>query len=558
MAWTPYKGSKYLDFPAVEAWCHELVKAHSDWFQIEEIGTSRHGRSIELITVGDRSGTPDARPAFWLDGGTHASEWTGVMAVLHTLSNWAERLQLGDEETTARFKRRTAYVVPCISPDGFQALCEGHPFLRSSLRPPPAGSHPVGLRPADVSGDGTIRWMRWKHPAGSWVCDPESPMWMRHRTFDDDPADAFCFCSEGTFVHWDGSRWSDAPREFGLDLNRNFPGSWTPFRMFGMDGGSFPLSEPESRAVVDAVAARPNIATALTNHTYTGCILTQPYRDPSPLSTPDIDLFESLALKAVDGTGYRVIKTHPDFMYDPKVDIVGVWSDTLSTTFGLPGYTLELWDPYGFAGVEIEKPAAFFRKPDPAIIKTLIEAFATNPDAVSPWVAVDHPQLGPVEIGGIDYMRTVRNPPEALLPAEVAKGALIADRLLQATPDLHVEVSVTRDGELTTVEAVLVNHGFLPTAASAYAEAQDMVPPIRVVFDADEGIDLIAGEPIEVAGHLDGWGSMQVGAARHAVYPGLGGRGPRPRLRWIVRGGGTVRLKWTAPRAGSGQCEVTV
>ena len=71
----------------------------------------------------------------WLDGGTYASEWTGVMAALHTMSRWAERLAAGDPQTTALFQRNTAYVVPCISPDGFQAICEGSPFCAQS----PAG-----------------------------------------------------------------------------------------------------------------------------------------------------------------------------------------------------------------------------------------------------------------------------------------------------------------------------------------------------------------------------------------------------------------------------------
>ena len=47
--------------------------------------------------------------------------------------------------------------------------------------------------------------------------------------------------------------------------------------MFGMDSGDYPLSEPESRATVEAFRARPRIAAAVTNHTYTGCILTHPY-----------------------------------------------------------------------------------------------------------------------------------------------------------------------------------------------------------------------------------------------------------------------------------------
>ena len=558
MAWTPYNGETYLDFEALERWCHDLASAHPDWFSIEDIGESRHGRSIFLLTVGDQSGLVSEKPAFWLDGGTHAAEWTGVMAVIHTLSRWAERLASGDEKTQAMFRGRTAYVAPCISPDGYQSLIEGGPFLRSSLRPPLEGSHAIGLRPSDLTGDGAIRWMRWRHEAGPWVVDPESPMWMRHRTLDDDPADAFFFCGEGSFIHWDGVAWSDAPREFGLDLNRNFPGSWEPFRMFGMDGGAYPLSEPESRSVVDAVAARPNIAVALTNHTYTGCILTQPYRDPSPLGTADIDLFESLATGAVEGTGYRVIKTHPDFVYDPKTVIVGVWSDTLSTTFGIPGYTLELWNPYGFAGIEIEKPAEFFKKPDPKLIRTLIEAFAKNPEMISPWQEFDHPQLGSVEVGGIDYMRTVRNPPEALLPAEVARGAIVADRMLASTPELRVSLVASADGDITIVEAVVENLGFLPTAASAHAETLELVAPIRLDAQLGDGVELIDGEVTQTLGHLEGWGSLQVGPSRHAIYPGLGPRGPRARARWVLRGSGQITVTWTAVRAGCGADSIEI
>ena len=69
MSWSPYNGDRYLDFPELEAWCHALVEAHSDWMSLVEIGQSREGRSIWLITVGAQSGDLDSKPAFWLDGG---------------------------------------------------------------------------------------------------------------------------------------------------------------------------------------------------------------------------------------------------------------------------------------------------------------------------------------------------------------------------------------------------------------------------------------------------------------------------------------------------------
>lgn len=558
MSWTPYNGQDYLDFPAVMAWCEAAAQAHPGWVTLEIIGTTDHGRPIPLLTIGDQSSDPSTRPALWLDGGTHAAEWTGVMSALFSASQWIEALAAGEDKAVACFQKRTAYVAPCISPDGYQALHEGAPFMRSTLRPQPEGTHRSGLDPRDLTGDGHIRWMRWKHPAGSWVEDPDQPMCMRKRTVDDDPEDAYFFCDEGVFIAWDGTTWVDAPREFGLDLNRNFPGGWSPFRMFGMDGGAYPLSAPESRAVVDAVQARSNVAVAVTNHTYTGCLLTQPYRKPSPLPQADIDLMERMADQAVEGTDYRVIKVHPDFVYDEDKPIIGVWADTLCTVFGIPGYTLELWNPYGFAGVELDKPALFFQKPDPKIIRAIIDKAATLPDVITPWQTLEHPQLGQVEVGGFDYMRVVRNPPTALLADECDRGHTVADRMLRTTPELIVGVHTETHDGVTVLTATFENRGFLSTASMTHAESIERVPPIAATLEVPEDVRVIDGEATQVLGHLDGWGALQVGFGQHAIYPSLGMRGSRARARWVLQGEGELRIQWVAPRAGGGEVEVTL
>ena len=322
MSWTAYDGSTYLDFTAVEAFCRDLAAAHPDWVTLEELGRSHHDRPLLLLTLSRTDGDVSRRPGFWLDGGTHAAEFTGVMAVLYSVSRWIEQLQNNDEAATDWFSRRAVYVMPCISPDGFQAMCDGAPFIRSSLRPPQPGAVRSGLDPCDIDGDGVVRWMRWKHPAGSFVPDPDVPLFMRPRTLQDDPSDAYFLCDEGEFIQWDGGKWRSAPLAFGVDLNRNFPGGWQPFEMFGMDGGAFALSEPESRAVVDAFSSRPFVGAGLTNHTYTGCLLTQPYAKNPPISQPDIDLMEHLAKEAVRGTHYKVFKVNPEFTYDPDKVIV--------------------------------------------------------------------------------------------------------------------------------------------------------------------------------------------------------------------------------------------
>ena len=150
-------------------------------------------------------------------------------------------------------------------------------------------------------------------------------------------------------------------------------------------------------------------------------------------------------------------------------------------------------------------------------------------------------------------MRTIRNPPEALLPAEVARGAVVANRMLAATPLLRVRLVATQDGDLTLVDAIVENLGFLPTAGSSYAEEKELVAPIRLDLILPDTIALVDGQPTQTVGHLDGWGSQQVGGARHGIYPSLGARGPRARARWVLRGEGALTVAWTAVRAGSGE-----
>lgn len=556
--WTPYDGDRYLDFPTIEAWCQAAAAAFPEHVSIEIIGHSRQGRPLLLLTLGELADHPEQKPAFWLDGATHAAEWTGVSAVLYSLSAWLRGLQDGDPATREMLRKNTIYALPVMSPDGYQALFEGAPFIRSTLRPPPEGTLRVGLDPRDIDGDGVVRWMRWRHPAGPWVHDPEVPLCMRPRTLDDDPADAWFLCDEGLLLQWDGVRWTDSTLPFGLDLNRNFPAHWEPFRMFGMDGGEIPLSEPESRAVVDAFRARPNIGAALTNHTYTGCLLTQPYRDPSPLSRGDIDLMDTLGRQACAGTGYRVIKTHPDFVYDPKRAIVGVWADTLSTVFGVPGYTLELWDPFGHAGITLDKPAEFFARPDPALVRKVVQRFSEDASVVSDWRPFQHPQLGAVEIGGLDYMRTIRNPPDALLRGECEKGYRIADRLRRALPAVQASLSLEPIGGVNVLTLIVENLGFLPTSGLAHGEKLGTSPGVRVSLELGEGLVLVEGERERLLGHLDGWGSQLTGNATHPVYPGLPERGHRAFARWILAGKGSVALRWWSRQGGRGLVEQTI
>lgn len=538
MAWTPCTGDRYLDWEEIVAFCEATAAAFPDLVELHEIGRSREGRPILLLGLGERSGR---RPAFWLDGGTHATEWAGVVSTLYTVSRW-----LQDPATLAWLRDHAIHVLPCISPDGLAYTRRTGAYLRSNKQRSEGPRR--GWEPADLDGDGVVRWLRWRHPAGPWVQDPEEPLACRPRTLDDPPESAFFLANEGSFVGWDGLSWADAPLEHGLDLNRNFPGSWEPFSMYGMHGGDSPMSEPESRAVVDAFRARMQVSVAISNHTYTGCLLTQPYREDSPLGKLDLRMMHLLATDAVAGTGWRVFRTWPEFTYDPKKLIVGVWADSLATLFGVAGYTLELWDPWAHAGIELQDPAKAFSEPDPVKLAGLVRAMAREP-GTRPWTPMRHPQLGDVEVGGIDAFRTVSNPPEHLLAETCERAFRIHDRARRALPELHAELSA-RQGPLHQVQLLLENRGFWGSGGLARAAEVGIDRGIRVQLEA-QGLALLEGEADQALPALPGWGEARAGAS--LLWPDLGDRSPRAALRWVLAGEGEIVVRWSSLRAGSGE-----
>ena len=543
----------YWRFQEVEEWCQLLAETHSDWITLERIGQTREGRTIWMLTLGHN---PDTTPALWLDALTHASEWAGMMGLIHTVDQWVDWTQ--EERGRRWFQENTIYCVPCVSPDGLEALMRGEPFLRSSTRVTKEGVRRIGFEPCDIDGNEKVRWMRWKDPAGPYVADENSPFGLRKRRLDDAPEEAYFVSYEGKFLEWDGCQWIQAPLKHGVDLNRNFPIRWSPFEMFGMDGGVFSLSEPEARALMDTVTTKPNVVAAMTLHTYTGALLTQPYNPDTDLPKSDISMLQGLAEQLVAGTGYKVFRVHPDFTYDPKQKIVGVWADCLSSTLGIPAYTLEVWDPFKWAGIQVKEPARFFMEPKEHIVSALLSKASSDGEMLL-WERVEHPQLGIVEIGGIDYLRTIRNPPLAHLPAECEHTFSILDKIRMSLPKVHSNILVETIAEdVYRITMHIENRGYLPTAGLQRALDLKLTKETYVEFISPEDIDLISGVKIQSIPALDGWGKWQTQSAKNLLYPSLPIRGNRQALQWVVKGVGSVEIHWQCSRAGSGVETVSV
>ena len=184
-------------------------------------------------------------------------------------------------------------------------------------------------------------------------------------------------------------------------------------------------------------------------------------------------MFEAIGERGTELTGYPCVSVYHHFRYHPKEVITGVFDDWLFDHKGIFAFTVELWDLPTAAGVEEKskdkKFMDWFRKhPVEDDYKILDFVNAHAPDALVAWYEFDHPQLGKVELGGWNAIYTWRNPPHALLEAEIAPQADFAIAFAALAPRLAWrEVKVTPLGEgAYHLLAVVENAGFLPTHVS--------------------------------------------------------------------------------------------
>jgi murein tripeptide amidase MpaA len=542
-----------------------LADAAPELMTLEAAGTSFEGRSIWLATVTNTATGPhDEKPAIFVEANIHATEITASTAALHLLHH----LTTGhgtDPAVTRALDTRTFYVIPRVNPDGVELAlrAEDPVYIRSSTRIYPRPERRPGLVERDVDGDGRILCMRVEDADGAWAVHPDDPRLLVPRRFDDvGPGPFYRLLPEGDVHELDADRVPLAPELQGLDLNRNFPQDWEPE---GNQHGSgpYPASEPEVRAVMDTVVARPNIGVYFAHHTYAGVIL-RPYGGHADEHFPTVDLklYRAMGARATEITGYETVSVFHDFKYDPKTSIGGCGDEWAYDFLGVFGWTTEFWSPLRAAGLTDAKYIEWYDVHDVEDDLTLLR---WNDDVLDgagfvDWYAFDHPQLGPVELGGWDFFRTWSNVPAALMEAEIAPHSAWAVAQALALPELAIhDARVTALGDdAWHVRIVVKNAGWLPTNITQKAIERKAVRPVEIALDLPDGARLAAGRPVVEVGQLPGRAR-----ARSMLAMFDGGFDPsveRATADWVVHApaGTVVPVTVTHARAGTRRTEVVL
>jgi murein tripeptide amidase MpaA len=548
----------YLRYDELTEVLHALADEHPSLCKVGSIGQSYEGREIWLMELTSAETGPAAeKPAFWVDGNTHAGEVTGSMATLYLIETLLEGYG-SDEIITGLLDRQTFYLLPRLSPDGAERYLTTPYSLRASMRPWPEPEEEPGLHPHDVNDDGHILQMRVEDENGEWRVSEEDPRLVVPRAPDEFGGTYYRLYREGVFKDYDGFERKIARPLYGLDMNRQYPYHWQG-EAEQSGAGPYPLSEPESRAQVDFLLDHRNIFGLHTYHTFCGAIL-RPYSNRPDDEMPEHDLavYRTLGERGTQLTGYPNVSVYHDFRYEPKKFITGTFDDWGYDSYGVFAFTIEFWSAARSAGVEVKDFIEFFRNPpEEAQLKMLAwNDGELGGEGFVPWTPFDHPQLGRVEIGGWKTKFTSQNPPPRFLEAECEKLARFALSHASTAPRLEARLEVEElSPGIRRIELDVENAGYLPTNVTRVALDKKLVKPVEAEIKMPEGASLVSGKAEVELGHLTGrsalWGNRW---KNPAFFNGLPSEYAR-RVVWIVRGEGPLKVEVSSERAGTVRLE---
>ena len=555
----------YLRPHEMEEELRALAAAHPDHARLESIGTSFEGRPLWMMTLTDRAtGAPETKPALYIDGNHHAGEVTGEMVCLYTI--WRLLTGRADDPALAELLARyTFYIRPIVSPDGVEFYLTTPYTLRSTPRPHPITERAPGLYPEDIDGDGTIAQMRIADPAGEWRASTHDPRLLIRRREDEAGGTYYRLYTEGLVTHdpatgpLDPRTIANAPAYWGLDFNRSYPHNWQPeHRQSG--AGPYPLYPPETRAGVDFVLAHPNIGLLVNYHTHGAfCYVLPSSRAPGEYPHGDlVGDYRTLSQGFTTLTGQPL---HQSYHEPTKTAHFGSMMDWGYNQLGIYGWVPELWSMAEAAGIRRGEgdpvhPTAAQDEADGLTLLAWNDA-ALGGTGFIPWRPFDHPQLGPVELGGWTYKFTTQNAPPAYLRAICERHAPWTFYLARTMPLLTIAETrvepIAGEAALRRIVARVANDGFLPTNVSEQALVTRVARPVEVSLQLSRG-EIIAGPERRGIGHLPGR-SVRATPAWQSPSPTTSSR----EVAWIVRltgDDGAAQITAASPRAGTARATI--
>lgn len=491
-------------------------------------GSSRDQKDLTALEL--RNGQArEGQPAMLLVAGlSKAQAWTSGLA-----------LDLVEDLLAAKIAPDTnLIVVPLANPDAYYAR-HAAPGVESEATGPGSDNDRdgrMGEDPgSDINQDGLVTWMRVPDPEGTWMADPSD----ERLNIEADPlkgeSGLWKLVREGRDLDGDGDASEDGPLD-GI-MNRNFAARWEEH---AARAGRYPTEDPQVRALCELVASRRDLQVVLVLGEQDNLVnKPKAISDDAPdskrvpktgLRQSDADRIQVLSERWKKATGYSAAEQAED-------EDAGSFQAWAYEHRGLLTLCTLPWD---LPKAEVSKPSAEEEKasaepqdqsnpqagdeksmapkgkPSGAALRLRWLEENGRTGAHLGWTAFDHPELGPVEIGG--YRPFVQSDP--WVQDIEGKSAGIATFLNELSSDLArialTEVSATDlGGGLLDLRASVTNTGWLPLRSQWGQRTRTQRMP-KLNLQLPKGAKLKAGRTQILGRDLDG--------------------GARQEFRWLVSG----------------------
>lgn len=510
------------DYPTNREVAQRLQQlASSGDAKLKSLTKTEGGQDIWALQIG--KGDLENKPAIAVTGGVEGYHVLSVELALQVaeklLNKHADLL-----ETT------TFYVFPNMSPDAYAQYHSNFKYERRGNAANVDQDRDGNVSEdgyEDLNKDGYITEMRIESPLGQHIAHKDYPQILIEAEGRNTPGEKrFLKYSEGLDNDKD-ENFNEDPSE-GIAFNKSLTYQFPTFEPFA---GDYPVSQKETRALLDYLFERWNIFALVT------------FAPENNLSTP---------LKYdKSGAEKRLITS----MLEKDVELNKMVSDLYNETVSQKAYNQDnqgkggdffQWAYFHFGRLSFSTPGWWV----PEVKEEKNDSIQSEKSKITPetnflawaekeglddvfvdWTEVAHPDFPnrKVEVGGIRPF-VMSNPPYKMVDSIAQEHTNFVVKLAEMKPKLEFHNLRTEklSGGLTRITVDLFNNSPLPTH-SEMGERSRWLQKLQITVDKDKE-EILAGNTIKLSGKLGAY--------------------EKETISWIVRGRGTATVKAGAPHAG--------
>ncbi|MFH0842343.1 MAG: M14 family metallopeptidase [Bacteroidota bacterium] len=518
---------------------------------------------IAVITIG--SGDRDSKPAIAVIGGTDGSCLIGRELVLGFGASLLK--ESATPEIKALLDKVTFYIFPDVSPDASEQYFREVKYERSINAVPTDDDRDFSTDEdpfEDLDRDGFITMIRVSDPAGTYTENTDDKRVMVQADLSQGETGSYFIYSEGIDNDKDGSFNEDGSG--GVSFNKNLTYN---YEEFGSNAGLHPVSEPETRAVLDFLFDHFNIYATFafgpqdnlnpqqrpaSPGGMPGTAQSQPSSQEQPSAQqgqmpPMVqDQFPMTGGGQMPSGGQmrRMMGQNRKITSVQKSDeaIVKLVSDKYREITGSrgtppvknsPGNFME-WSYYHYGRYSFGTPAWWVTAEKDKNAEAAFLKYAGEnkmEDVFVPWTAIDHPDFPgkKTEVGGIKPF-AMTNPPSDKIEELVSKNYKFIIAVAGMHPELEfLDTKIENIGEnVFRVSLKLHNKGIFATCTEA-GQNNLWTRLIQLRFEPAGGQKFLSGQKVQRVQRLEG------GAASE--------------FSWLIHGRGTIRISAGAANTGT-------